>query len=89
MAYQKRPTAPTNTIKLTLDFRTLDQLRAVAGARKQDVTRCAYELLQDALAKADTATAAPIALEPDSHTPDLDRAFREIRNFSNQPKRNP
>lgn len=42
-------TTPPNVIKLTLDFHTLDRLKALAATRKQDVTRCAYELLQECL----------------------------------------
>lgn len=40
---------PSNQIKLTLDFRTMDRLKALAKTRNMDATRCAYELLQEVL----------------------------------------
>lgn len=68
MAYQRRAPANPNTIKLTFDFDTLDRLKAEASRRSVDTTRCAYELIQEALR---LRPAAPLAVdpapEPDSH----------------------
>lgn len=60
MAYQRRGSATPNVIKLTFDFDTLDRLKAEAAVRKVDTTRCAYELIQEALgARAAVAAADP------------------------------
>lgn len=58
--------ANPNQIKLNLDFDTIDRLRAVARERQQtDLTRCAYQLLQEALGMRAPAPIVPAA-EPAS-----------------------
>ena len=82
MAYLKRGSAPTNTIKLTLDFDTLDRLKAHAAARKVDTTRCAYELIQEALGLREAPPATePAAIELDAPAFDWNRvaAFNKPR----------
>ena len=62
--------AQPNTIKLNLDFDTLDRLRAHAKERQLgDLTRYAYELLQEAL----SLRVAPSA--PSSVTSETDLTF--------------
>lgn len=74
MVYQKRGSATPNVIKLTFDFDTLDRLRACAAARKVDTTRCAYELIQEALGvRQAPPAAAPATPELDSPTFDWNR----------------
>ena len=65
MVYTRQPSAP-NTIKLNLDFPTLDALKALAATRKETVERTAYAILQQALGLArDQAGAKPAEPGPD------------------------
>ena len=87
MPYQKRASAPTNTIKLTFDFDTLDVLKAEAAARRSpSLDRCAYELVQEGLGmRAPPAINVP-AVEPEDDVAatvrrglDAVRQFRQVK----------
>lgn len=81
MVYQKRASAPSNTVKLTLDYDTLDRLKALASERRVDATRCAYELLQEALGMRAARPQAPTATPLD----ELEDRMGELLTRINQP----
>lgn len=85
MVYQKRGSAPTNTIKLTFDYDTLDQLRSKAAERKIDITRCAYELVQEALGgRQAPANRSPITALPEPE----DRVSAMLARINQSPRGN-